>query len=130
MVKYTPQRPLSDEKQMLNLTFRALADSTRREIITRLASGEALVTELAEPFDMSLAAVSKHLNILQQAGLISRQKDGRIRRCQLQTAPLKQASEWIEFYQQFWQGSLDSLERYLKQKKSEEKQYIEPGEKQ
>ena len=91
----------------------ALSDGTRRAILARLAQGEALVTELAQPFDMSLPAVSKHLGILERAGLINRQKDGRIRRCTLESGPLKDASEWIEFYRQFWESNLDSLADYF-----------------
>jgi len=105
MVKYSDSQ--------LDNVFHALSDTTRRGILARLAKGHALVTELAEPFDMSLPAVSKHLGVLEQAGLIERIKDGRIRRCELNAAPLKSASDWIKFYKQFWESQFDSLENYL-----------------
>ena len=88
MVKYDDIR--------LSHTFMALSDATRRAILARLADGDALVTELASPFDMSLPAVSKHLGVLERAGLIQRKKDGRIRRCQLDAAPLKEAADWMD----------------------------------
>lgn len=97
----------------LNATFAALADPTRRAILARLATGDASVGELAEPFAMSLPAVSKHLGVLEDAGLLMRQKDGRVRRCQLQPEPMRHAAQWIEQYRQFWEGQLDSLARYL-----------------
>jgi len=105
MVKY------SDEQ--LDKVFHALADTTRRSLLAQLAHGDALVTELAEPFTMSLPAISKHLGVLEKAGLIQRHKDGRIRRCQLNAKPLENASEWINFYRQFWDAQFDSLEKYL-----------------
>lgn len=114
MVKYNKQA-VNDEQ--LNRVFMALADSTRRAILARLAEGDALVSELAEPFDMSLPAVSKHLTILERAALVERQKDGRMRRCVLQPGALKDAGEWIDFYKQFWEGRLDSLERFLEKSK-------------
>lgn len=113
MVKYNQKTPRAFTESELDLTFKALSDSTRRAIIARLAAGDALVTELAEPFDMSLPAVSKHLGILEKAGLIHREKDGRIRRCQLNTGPLKNSAEWIEYYKQFWESRFDALENYL-----------------
>ena len=99
----------------LDQVFMALADSTRRAILARLAEGDALVSELAEPFDMSLPAVSKHLGILERANLIQREKDGRMRRCVLQPGGLKDAAEWIEFYRRYWESRLDSLDKYLQQ---------------
>lgn len=99
----------------------ALSDSTRRAILARLAQGDALVTELAEPFDMSLPAVSKHLGVLERAGLVQRQKDGRIRRCSLKAAPLKEASDWIDVYREFWETQLDSLENYFDKVNKKEK---------
>lgn len=121
MVKYSSTSNFDSDQKRLDLTFRALSDSTRRAIINRLTLGDALVTELAEPFDMSLPAVSKHLGILEKAGLIRREKDGRIRRCHLRAKPLKQAADWIGFYQQFWQSSLHELENYLQQQKNNQK---------
>lgn len=97
----------------LDAVFHALADSTRRAILARLATGDAVVTELAEPFDMSLPAISKHLTVLEKAGLLQRHKDGRIRRCELTAEPLESASEWIGFYKRFWNAQLDSLAHYL-----------------
>ncbi len=97
----------------LNQVFHALSDSTRRAILARLANGDALVTELAEPFDMSLPAISKHLGVLEQAGLLQRNKEGRLRRCQLNAGPLETAADWIKFYRQFWDAQMNSLEKYL-----------------
>ena len=98
----------------LNSVFQALSDSTRRAILKKLSNGNAVVSELAEPFDMSLPAISKHLGILERAGLIKREKEGRIRRCQLQTGTLKNAADWIAYYQQFWDTRFDALDDYLK----------------
>ncbi len=105
MVKYQSD-PLSE-------VFGALADPTRRAILARLALGETSVGELAEPFEMSLPAVSKHLGVLETAGLVQREKRGRVRRCQLDGRPLEAAATWIEPYRQFWETRLDSLARYL-----------------
>ncbi len=107
----------------LDLTFMALADQTRRKILARLAMGEATVSELAAPFKISLAAVSKHLKVLERAGLLKRNVDGRVHRCNLDTLPMVAANEWIEEYRVFWEGSLDSLGDYLNemQKKENEK---------
>jgi DNA-binding transcriptional ArsR family regulator len=104
----------------LSRTFSALADPTRRAILARLSSGEASVTELAEPFDMSLPAVSKHLKVLQRAGLIVRGRTAQWRPCRLDAAPLKDASNWLEHYRLFWEQSLDSLEAYLTELQSME----------
>ena len=98
----------------LNTTFAALADPTRRAILARLASGEASVTELAEPFAMSLPAISKHLKVLERAGLIARGREAQWRPCRLEAAPLKQAADWLEHYRRFWDQSLDRLEDYLR----------------
>ena len=117
MVKYNPTASVIGSQKNLDMTFRALSDRTRRAIIERLTHGDALVTELARPFDISLPAVSKHLGILEDAGLISREKDGRVRRCHLDAAPLKDAADWIAFYKRFWEGNLDALEDYLQQQK-------------
>jgi DNA-binding transcriptional ArsR family regulator len=99
--------------EALNATFSALADPTRRAILSRLASGEASVTELAEPFEMSLPAISKHLKVLERAGLIARGREAQWRPCRLEAAPLKAATDWLLSYQSFWKGSLDALESYL-----------------
>ncbi len=97
----------------LDATFAALADPTRRAILARLTLGDATVGELASPFDMSLPAVSKHLGVLEDAGLLTRHKDGRVRRCHLEPEPMRHAAHWIEQYRQFWEGQLDSLAKYL-----------------
>jgi|SRR5450432_720575 DNA-binding transcriptional ArsR family regulator len=98
----------------LSATLFALADPTRRGILARLASGSATVTELAEPHDMSLAAVSKHLKVLEGAGLISRGRQAQWRPCHLEAEPLHAVSDWLEDYRRFWDRSLDSLASYLK----------------
>jgi DNA-binding transcriptional ArsR family regulator len=98
----------------LNATFSALADPTRRAILARLASGETSVSELAEPFEMSLPAISKHLKVLQRAGLIERGREAQWRPCRLAAAPLKDASDWLERYRRFWEESFDRLEEYLR----------------
>ena len=97
----------------LNTTFAALADPTRRAILARLVTGEASVTELARPFDMSLPAFSKHLKVLERAGLIARGRTAQWRPCRLEPGPLKDASEWLAHYRRFWEQSLDRLEDYL-----------------
>jgi DNA-binding transcriptional ArsR family regulator len=99
----------------LSSTFAALADPTRRAILARLASGEASVTELAGPFEMSLPAVSKHLKVLERAGLIIRGRSAQWRPCRLEPAPLRDANEWLETYRQFWDGSFDRLEEHLRE---------------
>ena len=98
----------------LSETFQALADPTRRAILARLALGETSVNELAEPFDMSLPAVSKHLKVLERAGLIVRGRTAQWRPCRLDAAPLKEAATWLEKYRQFWEQSFDRLDEYLK----------------
>jgi DNA-binding transcriptional ArsR family regulator len=97
----------------LDRIFAALADSTRRAILKRLATGEASVTELAKPFKMSLPAVSKHLKVLERAGLIARGRDAQWRPCRLDPAPLKDIAEWVGEYQRFWEESFDRLDEYL-----------------
>ena len=97
----------------LSTTYAALADPTRRAILARLASGEASVTELAEPFDMSLPAVSKHLKVLERAGLITRGRRAQWRPCQLDPGPLKDAADWLEHYRCFWEESFARLDEYL-----------------
>jgi DNA-binding transcriptional ArsR family regulator len=100
----------------LDDVFFALSDPTRRAILERLAEeGQLMVTALAAPFEMSLPAVSKHLRVLERAGLLVQEKDGRIRRCQLVAEPLQGAAEWIEQYRQFWENQLDNLADYLDQ---------------
>ncbi len=102
--------------QQLNLIFGALADEARRAILARLAEGDASVGELAEPFAISRPAISKHLRVLERAGLVSRIREGRFSRCGLDAAPLKDAAEWVERYRKFWEEQLDALSRYLEQK--------------
>jgi DNA-binding transcriptional ArsR family regulator len=97
----------------LSNTFAALADPTRRAILARLAKGEASVGELAQPFDISLPAVSRHLRVLEEAQLIERRVDAQWRLCRLRPQPLKEAVDWIEHYRRFWEASLDNLARYL-----------------
>ena len=106
----------------LSATFSALADPTRRAILARLALGEASVGELAEPFDMSLPAVSKHLKVLERAGLIARGREAQWRPARLEAAPLKDAANWIEHYRRFWEQSLDRLGDYLRELKAKEKE--------
>jgi DNA-binding transcriptional ArsR family regulator len=97
----------------LSTTFAALADPTRRAILSRLAEGEASVTELAAPFAMSLPAISKHLKVLERAGLIARSRAAQRRPCRLEAARLKDVADWVERYRRFWDQSLDRLEAYL-----------------
>ena len=98
----------------LSVTFAALADPTRRAILARLSSGECAVTELAEPFDMSLPAVSKHLGVLERAGLISRGRDAQWRPCRIEAGPIKDVADWAERYRAIWEQRLDRLDSYLK----------------
>jgi len=105
MVKYTPD--------VLNRTFAALADPTRRRILAHLAHGDRCVTDLARPHRMSLPAVSKHLRVLENAGLIRRKRYGRMHELKLEALPMKKAAQWIEEYRRFWEGSLDRLADYL-----------------
>ena len=99
----------------LSTTFAALSDPTRRAILARLASGEASVTELAQPFDMSLPAVSKHLKVLERAGLITRGREAQWRPCRLEAGPLKDVADWLEHYRRFWDESFDRLDDYLRE---------------
>jgi DNA-binding transcriptional ArsR family regulator len=99
----------------LSTTLAALADPTRRAILARLATGEASVNDLAEPFDMTLAAVSKHIKVLENAGLVSRGKQAQYRPCKLEAAPMRDVAGYIEFYRRFWEQNLDHLDAYLKQ---------------
>jgi DNA-binding transcriptional ArsR family regulator len=97
----------------LSTTFAALADPTRRAILAKLASGERSVTELAAPFDMSMPAVSKHLKVLERAGLIERGRDAQWRPCKLRARPLEEVADWVEHYRKFWDESMDRLDDYL-----------------
>ena len=105
----------------LSLTFAALADPTRRAILSRLAGGEASVTELAEPFNMSLPAITKHLKVLERAGLITRGRQAQWRPCRLEAKPLAEAADWVGRYREFWEQSFDRLDDYLKELQAEEK---------
>jgi len=107
----------------LSLTFAALSDPTRRAILKRLAGGERSVTELARPFKISLPAVTKHLKVLQRAGLISQGREAQRRPCKLEAAPLKDAADWVEQYRRFWDERLDRLEDYLREIQEEEKRH-------
>ena len=104
----------------LSTTFAALADPTRRAILARLASGEASVTELAQPFKMSMPAVSKHLKVLARAGLITRGREAQWRPCSLDAGPLKDVAEWVDHYRAFWEQSFDRLDAYLLELKKHE----------
>lgn len=112
----------------LDATFGALADATRRGILEQLSVGESSVTKLAEPYEISLPAISKHLRVLEKAGLLSQEKDGRVRRCRLDASPMREASDWIARYQQFWEEQLDSLASFLDKLQNDE-QPEEDGEK-
>ncbi|MBK6418924.1 MAG: winged helix-turn-helix transcriptional regulator [Candidatus Kapabacteria bacterium] len=103
----------STSPDRLSLTFAALSDPTRRAILMRLTKGESSVTELASPFQMSLPAITKHLKVLERAGLISRSKDAQWRPCKLEAKTLQEASSWVEQYRVFWEESMDRLEEYL-----------------
>ena len=105
----------------LSLTFSALADPTRRTILARLMQGEASVTELAEPFEMTLPAISKHLKVLEKAGLISRGREAQWRPCRLQAGPLHEVSDWVESYRQFWEERFNRLDAYLKELQANER---------
>ena len=102
----------------LSTTFAALADPTRRAILARLSTGEASVTELAEPFEMSMPAISKHLKVLERAGLIARGREAQWRPCRLEAAPLKDVAEWVKRYQRFWEQRFDNLDAYLRELKA------------
>jgi len=110
-------------RDQLSTTFAALADPTRRAILARLVSGEASVTELAEPFDMSLPAISKHLKVLERAGLIARGREAQWRPCRIEAGPLKDVADWAEDYRRFWEASFDRLGDYLRELKSKQKKH-------
>jgi DNA-binding transcriptional ArsR family regulator len=105
----------------LTTTFAALADPTRRAILARLTVGEASVTELAAPFEMSMPAISKHLKVLERAGLVARSREAQYRPCHLDAGPLKQASDWLGDYRRFWEESLDRLDLYLREAQAAER---------
>jgi DNA-binding transcriptional ArsR family regulator len=107
----------------LSSTFAALADPTRRAILARLTSGAASVTELSAPFDMSMPAISRHLKVLERAGLIARSRDAQWRPCTLEAARLKEVSDWLDHYRRFWEQSFDRLEEYLHELKTKEKKH-------
>jgi DNA-binding transcriptional ArsR family regulator len=107
----------------LSTTFAALADPTRRAILTRLSRGESSVTDLAKPFQISLPGISKHLKVLERAGLIERSREAQWRPCKLQAEPLKNVADWVEHYRQFWDESFDRLDGYLKEVQSKEKKH-------
>jgi DNA-binding transcriptional ArsR family regulator len=107
----------------LTATFAALADPTRRAILARLIEGQASVNEIAEPFDMSLPAVSKHLKVLEHAGLIERAREAQWRPCRLSAGPLKQVADWTEPYRHFWEESFDRLDEYLHELQTKEKKH-------
>ena len=107
----------------LDATFAALADPTRRAILARLVTGECSVTELAEPFDMSMPAVSKHLRVLERAGLIARGREAQWRPCRIEGGPLRDVAEWLESYRHVWEARLDRLDDYLQELKRKEKRH-------
>ena len=105
----------------LSSTFAALADPTRRAILARLSAGEAPVTELAKPFEMSMPAISKHLKVLERAGLIARTREAQWRPCRLEAGRLKEVADWVEHYRRFWEESFDRLDDYLRELKAQQK---------
>jgi DNA-binding transcriptional ArsR family regulator len=105
----------------LSSTFAALADPTRRAILARLATGDATVGELAEPFAMTMPAISKHLSVLERAGLIIKSRDGQRRNCRITATPLKNANQWLDHYRRHWEANLDSLDAYLSRIQEQEK---------
>jgi DNA-binding transcriptional ArsR family regulator len=114
------------EQDRLSMTFAALADPTRRAILARLTAGEISVTELAEPFEISLPAVTKHLRVLERAGLVSRSRHAQWRPCKLEAEPLRAASRWIDEYRQYWEVSLDRLDIYLQELQQKERSDEKP----
>ena len=107
----------------LSLTFSALADPTRRAILARLSRGQTSVKELAQPFEMTLPGVSKHLKVLERAGLIARGREAQWRPCRLEAGPLKNVADWVDEYRKFWEESFDRLEEYLKELQAKEKKH-------
>ena len=108
------------QSDALSATFSALADPTRRAMLARLAEGEATVNELAEPFEMTLPAISKHLKVLEKAGLVSRGKNAQFRPCRLEAGPLKDIAGWVEAYRRYWDESFDRLDSYLEELQKEQ----------
>lgn len=106
----------------LSATFAALADPTRRAILARLAAGEASVTELAEPFEVSMPAITKHLKVLERAGLITRGRQAQWRPCRLEAKPLQEVADWVDEYRRFWEESFDRLDEYLRELQAREKE--------
>ena len=115
--------PVQQAADRLNLTFAALADPTRRAILARLALGECSVTELAEPFDMSMPAVSKHLRVLERAGLIARGRQAQWRPCRIEAGPLRDVADWTERYRHIWEQRFNRLDEYLQQMQTKEKRH-------
>jgi DNA-binding transcriptional ArsR family regulator len=113
MVLSREKKELSEDEGRLDLIFRALGDQTRRALLARLVERPAMVTELAQPFAMSLPAVSRHIRVLERAGLVARAIDGRVHHCSLSATPLKDVEKWLSQYRRFWEGTLDSLARYV-----------------
>ena len=116
MVNYQPDS--------LTTVFSALADPTRRAIVERLAQGESRVSDLAEPFDVSLPAISKHLRVLEQAGLLGRDIEGRTHRCRLDAKPMQEVAEWVDRYRRFWEAQFDALAKYLGETRRENKRCL------
>ncbi|MCK6473271.1 MAG: metalloregulator ArsR/SmtB family transcription factor [Planctomycetes bacterium] len=122
-----PKGYLPAEPERLDATFAALADPTRRAILARLASGPASVMELAEPFAMSQPAISKHLKVLERAGMVSRGRDAQRRPCRLEARPLELARDWLEEYRQFWEGRFKKLDALLDEMKAQAKAKVSQG---
>lgn len=122
MVKYA-WGPKTETPDRLTATFSALADPTRRAILARLSKGVASVTELAEPFEISLPAISKHLKVLERAGLIARGREAQWRPCRIEAGPLKKVNEWVERYRRIWEEKFDRLDDYLRELQAKEKKH-------
>ena len=118
---------VNDSSERLTTVFAALADPTRRAILERLARGEASGTELAQPFSISVPAISKHLRVLEHADLILHRKDGRTHRFRLAAQPMREAADWLEHYRQFWEAQFDSLDTYLRATANEERDAHDPS---
>jgi DNA-binding transcriptional ArsR family regulator len=114
---------MTAQADQLSATFSALADPTRRAILARLAKGQASVTELAQPFDMTLPAISKHLKVLERAGLVSRGREAQWRPCHLEAGRLKDVDDWVERYRRFWEARLDRLDSYLRELQKGDKKH-------